>query len=512
MKLKIALVFILAASSSFVKAAPIITLDGKLDGAAYSNSETVSWYNGHKPFPDSIYGDFGNQLGSTTVRHGVGELGGTDYFFLYVEAPLYVKNMIWENSPIGGWTKPLTNTNPLTGLTENDVASYRAHHETHHGPGDMKLDFGGATGSEKVIFVNDSGSAKFTANIAGNASNSYGLVGFKDSVDYLIDNNISTSALSLARDTALSVELQFDLNASQNNAILDLVRNGIEFHLSPERGLAVTSQEAQLGNYLWLDQNGNGLQDQNETGVGGVNVTLSDNNSVLDMQNTLADGSYGFDNLDPGDYKVTFDLPNGYKFTNPNIGGDDALDSDANLTNGMTQIVSLLGGDSDLTLDAGIFQPASLGDFVWFDENENGIQDVGELPVEDVMVTLMGTDGYGNLVLDSQFTDADGEYLFDDLNPGEYKITFSDLPTNYGFTTQGNGNGDFDSDANVHTGATRFVTLSSGDLVRDLDAGLVHFALPPPTPATVPEPASLVIWSLLGLGIAGYGLRRRRDR
>ncbi len=51
MKLKLALVLILAACSGFVKAAPIITLDGKLDGAAYSNSETVRWYNGHKPSP-----------------------------------------------------------------------------------------------------------------------------------------------------------------------------------------------------------------------------------------------------------------------------------------------------------------------------------------------------------------------------------------------------------------------------------------------------------------------------
>ena len=99
-------------------------------------------------------------MGTTTFHYGIGELGGEDYFFLYVEAPIYVKSMIWEDSPTGGWTKPLTNTDANNGLTENDVASYRNHHETHHKPGEMKLDFKGATGSEKVIFVDKNGNKK----------------------------------------------------------------------------------------------------------------------------------------------------------------------------------------------------------------------------------------------------------------------------------------------------------------------------------------------------------------
>ncbi len=153
-----------------------------------------------------------------------------------MEAPLYAKNMIWEALD---WRNvfPLANTDPDSGLTEADVASYRVHHETHHGVGDMKLDFRGATGSEKVIFLDANGGNRFKANLAGNADNAFCLIGFKDSVDYLFDNNISTEALSLARDRTMSFEFQFALNTPMNDELLVYARNGLEFHLSPDRGL-----------------------------------------------------------------------------------------------------------------------------------------------------------------------------------------------------------------------------------------------------------------------------------
>jgi hypothetical protein len=217
-----------------------ITLDGIFDGSPpYSSSDTVGWFNGHKT-EDSIYGDQNSPLGTTTIHYGIGELAGdtsgTDYFFLYVDVPLYAKNMIWEGKD---WKNdyPVTNTDPNAGLTEADVSSYRVHHETHHNPGDMKLDFKGATGSEKLVLNNSSGNEEFKANLAGDADNTFGLVGFKDSVDYLIDSGLATEALSLARDTKMSFEFQFELDSAQNNALLALFDNGIEFHLSPERGL-----------------------------------------------------------------------------------------------------------------------------------------------------------------------------------------------------------------------------------------------------------------------------------
>jgi len=219
-----------------------ISLNGVLGGGdSYANSETVTWFNGHQT-ANSIYGDFDNQFATTRIRYGAstlaGDSSGTQYFFLHIETPLYAKNMIWQDMD---WRNnfPIANMDPDVGLTEDDVASYRIHHETHHNPGDMQLNFNGATGSEKMVFLNSNGNRVFQADLAGNTDNSFGLIDVKDSVDYLFDNNISTEALSLARNTTMSFEFQFALDSAMNDQILDYIRNGIEFHLSPERGLPV---------------------------------------------------------------------------------------------------------------------------------------------------------------------------------------------------------------------------------------------------------------------------------
>lgn len=228
-----------------------VTLDGIRGlGDMYTNSETVTWFNGHRT-DDSIYGDFDSQFATTTIQYGVstlaGDTSGTEYFFLFVEAPLYAKNMIWQDLD---WDDnfPVVNTDPNAGLTEDDVSPYRVHHETHHSPGDLKLNFGTATGSEKMIFLDADGDDVFKADLDGDADNDFGLFGFKDSADYLLDNGLATEELSLARNTTMSFEFAFELDGATNEELLGFIRNGIEFHLSPERGLIpAPSSVAMLG-------------------------------------------------------------------------------------------------------------------------------------------------------------------------------------------------------------------------------------------------------------------------
>jgi protocatechuate 3,4-dioxygenase beta subunit len=63
-----------------------------------------------------------------------------------------------------------------------------------------------------------------------------------------------------------------------------------------------------------------------------------------------------------------------------------------------------------------------VGDFVWLDTDRDGIHDTGEPGLAGITVTLLDADGN---VLATTVTDADGKYLFDGLEPGEYttKIT-----------------------------------------------------------------------------------------
>jgi len=244
-------------------------------------------------------------------------------------------------------------------------------------------------------------------------------------------------------------------------------------------------QLASLGDKVFEDTNGNGVQDAGENGIEDVLVKLQnpDGTAVLDGNDnpitttTDANGEYSFTGLTPGEYKVMFVAPNGYEFTTQDAGGDDGLDSDANPSNGMTQTVTLESGEFNDTLDAGLIQPASLGDFVFEDTNGNGVQDAGENGIEDVLVKLQnpdGTavvDGNGNPITTT--TDANGEYEFTGLTPGEYKVMFV-APDGYIFSPQDAGGDDgLDSDANPSNGMTQTVTLESGEINDTLDAGLL---------------------------------------
>ena len=131
-----------------------------------------------------------------------------------------------------------------------------------------------------------------------------------------------------------------------------------------------------LGDYVWEDLNRNGLQEGGEPGVPNVPVRLYDcNNTLLASTTTGPTGFYLFTNLPPGGYVVGFGAPATYQYT-PAYVGNDALDSDANPLTGFTTCYPLGSGETNLTVDAGLVRSVCPGDFVWNDQNRNGIQDV----------------------------------------------------------------------------------------------------------------------------------------
>ncbi|MEZ4984508.1 MAG: SdrD B-like domain-containing protein [Saprospiraceae bacterium] len=137
---------------------------------------------------------------------------------------------------------------------------------------------------------------------------------------------------------------------------------------------------ARIGDFVWEDLDGDGQQDGNEPGVSGVTVNLLDENgNLLETTTTDVNGGYEFI-VDPGTYIVEFVNPNGTEFTTPNE-GNDATDSDANENNGQTAPITVQSGDNIDTIDAGLVEPASLGDFVWEDQDEDGQQDATEVKV-----------------------------------------------------------------------------------------------------------------------------------
>jgi uncharacterized repeat protein (TIGR01451 family)/LPXTG-motif cell wall-anchored protein len=261
----------------------------------------------------------------------------------------------------------------------------------------------------------------------------------------------------------------------------EVTLNSGDVNLSVDAGL----HKALLGDTLWHDMNGNGIQDSGEVGIQGAKVELLDkdekplkdgsNNPITSITDAL--GKYEFNNLEAGEYKVKFILPDGYYFSPKNSVGSTAdNDSDVDATTGITDVITLEKGQIDRRWDAGAYKAASLGDFVWFDKNGNGSQDAGEPGIQGVTVRLL--DSKGNPVKSSDgkdlvvVTDSAGKYNFTKLMPGTYIVKFENL-SYYKATeaTQGSDTGK-DSNADKATGEAT-VTLKSGDNDITIDAGYV---------------------------------------
>lgn len=109
-----------------------------------------------------------------------------------------------------------------------------------------------------------------------------------------------------------------------------------------------------LGNRVWLDQNADGVQSPEEPGVGGVCVNLFNEDGDLIQQTTSdSNGYYGF-NVEAGTYTIEFVKPEGWDFTEPNVGYENT-DSDAEQAAGRTEAIQV---DSDVRhWDAGLLPP-----------------------------------------------------------------------------------------------------------------------------------------------------------
>jgi len=114
-----------------------------------------------------------------------------------------------------------------------------------------------------------------------------------------------------------------------------------------------------------------------------------------------------------------------------------------------------------------ITKKACLGDFYWFDENLNGIQDKNEYGVVGIKVELYNED---KKLLSTTKTDKDGRYLFCDLEPANYYVKF-DLPDTYLFIPKDRGSDLKDSDASSN-GWSHLVELESGENDLSIDAGI----------------------------------------
>lgn len=204
----------------------------------------------------------------------------------------------------------------------------------------------------------------------------------------------------------------------------------------------------ELGNLIWFDTNNDGRVNAGESPAAGVEVNLIDTAGTLaNTSTTDAAGHYLFTGLGPGDYRVEIPASQfaagepleGWHVSTGNGSSDDPNDDvddnndGSEIVDGAVRsgLVTVTGGaeptdevdetttsaadaDSNLTVDFGFYQ-LSLGDHVWFDDDNDGVKDPDERPAPGVVLLLVETGR-------TTTTDAAGEYLFDGLAEGTYRV------------------------------------------------------------------------------------------
>jgi hypothetical protein len=173
---------------------------------------------------------------------------------------------------------------------------------------------------------------------------------------------------------------------------------------------------AEIGNRVWLDANKNGLQDEGEPGMGNVTVNLraAGGAAPLSSTQTAPDGVYLFSGLQPGEYALEFVKPPVYGWTQRNA-GDPAADSDADPATGSAAPTTLIGGESDLTWDAGLVCEAN-------GILRGGVSAGGLAGIPVLLIPIDAPGAQAKL----QPTAPDGAYGFQNVIPGRYTVQVHD--------------------------------------------------------------------------------------
>lgn len=182
---------------------------------------------------------------------------------------------------------------------------------------------------------------------------------------------------------------------------------------------------ASISGYVYCDVNGNGRRDDGEKGIAGVLVDISgmlaDGRSWGTAATTTdANGFYQFTGLLPGTYTISEKQPAGYT-----DGGDSAgtpFATKAVNDRFEVTVTAAQGNVAGTGYNFGEIGPSSISGSVYLDANFNGEPDNGDSGLAGVTIYLFGTDYQNRSVSKTTTTDANGDYFFEGLMPGVYRL------------------------------------------------------------------------------------------
>ncbi|MDA1164900.1 MAG: autotransporter-associated beta strand repeat-containing protein [Planctomycetota bacterium] len=173
--------------------------------------------------------------------------------------------------------------------------------------------------------------------------------------EFTVINNDSTDPIT-GTFAGLAEGAFVDLNIFNGEVVTGTQR----FVISYVRGTGndVTLRPAStITGRVFNDVNFDGIDNDGNNSVNNSTVRLIAQNgtTVVRTTTTAADGSYTFSGLVPGAYFVEFVAPTAFHFTLRDVGGNDAIDSDANQTTGRTTLLTASPSGTVISdVDAGV--------------------------------------------------------------------------------------------------------------------------------------------------------------
>ncbi len=125
--------------------------------------------------------------------------------------------------------------------------------------------------------------------------------------------------------------------------------NSIDAGFFPLKNWNIEEPTYTIGDFVWEDGDHNGVQNEGETGLANVTVTLkNEQGEVVAETQSDAQGHYQFTNVKKGKYEVVFTTPEGYEATSKHTTANTEKDSD-----GLVAKIDVTQDDN--SIDAGFF-------------------------------------------------------------------------------------------------------------------------------------------------------------
>ncbi|MCC9601882.1 carboxypeptidase regulatory-like domain-containing protein [Stieleria sp. JC731] len=263
--------------------------------------------------------------------------------------------------------------------------------------------------------------------------------------------------------------------------------------------LTQTPKPISISGSVWLDNNLDSVWQPGEAGLADVELTLlaADNSGQYKdtgyRVRTDAGGHYSFDRslgLMPGNYQILETQPSGLFSVAAIPGRVEGIATGSAIGLDVLSSIEIPLGDSDaVEMNFAEAEAASIGGYVYRDNNDNGIREAGETGIAGVTIRIVPVVTVGDQDAVTTVTLSDGSYYVSNLSPGTYEIFEVTQPAGLidGKDTAGTVNSVTVGVADTNGDAIRAINLDGGDVGVEYNfgeletgeiSGLVYLANP----------------------------------